>query len=295
MEVLNPERSTGAAPAVPGDARRCRTTRGAASSCRASTVQLQPVDPGVSRFDLRRAGRRAARRRRRPRGSSAAEYALDLFDPETARRWSPAWRGCCAKVAADPSLPLGAVECWTRPSGATLLNAGTTRRRPSTQADVPDLFETRAAADAGRHRRDRGRRQLSYAELNARANRLARLLIERGVGPERPSRWPCPATSTWWRRLLAVLKAGGRVPADGPGVPGRPDRLHAGATPPPPASSRPAGRTAAGDPARRTGHSSLDGFSGETSPTRTASGRCTPATQRTSSTHPVRRAAPRAS
>ncbi len=67
---------------------------------------------------------------------------------------------------------------------------------------------------------------LTYAELNARANRLARYLRSHGVGPDvlvgvAMSRSPAMLVS-----LLAILKAGGAyVPLD-PGLPHRPIDLH---------------------------------------------------------------------
>ncbi|WAL62945.1 amino acid adenylation domain-containing protein [Amycolatopsis cynarae] len=64
---------------------------------------------------------------------------------------------------------------------------------------------------------------LSYAELEARANRLARYLVSLGVGPERLAGVMLPRSTELVVALLAVHKAGGAyVPLD-PGYPA--DRL----------------------------------------------------------------------
>jgi amino acid adenylation domain-containing protein/thioester reductase-like protein len=49
---------------------------------------------------------------------------------------------------------------------------------------------------------------LSYAELNARANRLARLLIAQGVGPEQIVALALPRSAEMVVALLAILKSG---------------------------------------------------------------------------------------
>ena len=60
---------------------------------------------------------------------------------------------------------------------------------------------------------------LSYGELNGRANRLARLLIARGVGPESLVAVVMERSADLVVALLAVLKAGGAyLPVD-PGYP----------------------------------------------------------------------------
>ncbi|MEU6370192.1 condensation domain-containing protein, partial [Streptomyces sp. NPDC046931] len=50
--------------------------------------------------------------------------------------------------------------------------------------------------------------ELSYTELNARANRVARLLIERGAGPGRTVALALPRSPEWAVAALAVAKAG---------------------------------------------------------------------------------------
>ena len=61
--------------------------------------------------------------------------------------------------------------------------------------------------------------ELSYGELNGRANRLARLLIGRGVGPESLVAVVMERSADLVVALLAVVKAGGAyVPVD-PGYP----------------------------------------------------------------------------
>ena len=50
---------------------------------------------------------------------------------------------------------------------------------------TPALFEATAAAEPDRPAVAMGSTTLTYAELNAEANRLARRLVAHGVGPER--------------------------------------------------------------------------------------------------------------
>ena len=63
-------------------------------------------------------------------------------------------------------------------------------------------------------------RRLTYGALNRRANRLARRLRARGVGPEvTRRRLPRTARRRWSSPCSAILKAGRRLSAAGPGLP----------------------------------------------------------------------------
>ncbi len=73
----------------------------------------------------------------------------------------------------------------------------------------PELFETQVARDPQRTALVCGAERLSYAELDERANRLAHLLVARGVGPERIVALALPRTAEMVVAMLAVWKAGG--------------------------------------------------------------------------------------
>ncbi|MBY8883167.1 amino acid adenylation domain-containing protein, partial [Actinacidiphila acidipaludis] len=70
------------------------------------------------------------------------------------------------------------------------------------------LFEAQAARTPGNTALVDGDVTVSYAELNARANRLARHLVARGIGPERTVALALPRSVDHVTALLAVLKSG---------------------------------------------------------------------------------------
>ncbi|MER7570165.1 amino acid adenylation domain-containing protein, partial [Streptomyces sp. NPDC097941] len=82
-------------------------------------------------------------------------------------------------------------------------------------APLPVLFERQVARTPDAVAVVCGGGVVSYAELNARANRLARLLVGRGVGPESVVALVLPRSVDLLVAMLAVLKAGGAyVPVD---------------------------------------------------------------------------------
>jgi amino acid adenylation domain-containing protein len=86
---------------------------------------------------------------------------------------------------------------------------------PATGSCIHRLFEAQAAATPERIAVTCGPQQLRYAELNARANRLAHLLQARGVGPDILVGICLDRTIDLVVALLGVLKAGGSyVPID---------------------------------------------------------------------------------
>ncbi|KXK61860.1 peptide synthetase [Micromonospora rosaria] len=74
---------------------------------------------------------------------------------------------------------------------------------------VPELFESVVARAGDDPAVIFGARVVTYAELNARANRLARALVERGVGADTTVAVAMPKCDELMVVLLAVLKAGG--------------------------------------------------------------------------------------
>ncbi|MGA5430392.1 amino acid adenylation domain-containing protein [Streptomyces koyangensis] len=96
---------------------------------------------------------------------------------------------------------------------------------PPVTRTLPQLFEARVADSPGRTAVSCAGETLSYAELNAEANRLARLLVERGAGPGRFVALALPRGLQLVPALLAVLKTGAAyLPLD-PGHPAERLRL----------------------------------------------------------------------
>ena len=91
---------------------------------------------------------------------------------------------------------------------------------------MPALFEAQVARTPEAVALVCGEERLSYAALNARANRLAHQLIAQGVGPETLVGIALERSLEMVVALLAILKAGGAyVPLD-PELPAlRRDRL----------------------------------------------------------------------
>ena len=120
---------------------------------------------------------------------------------------------------AAARAPRRALPLLTRPSASRCCvewNA-TAADVPARRHACPTLFEAQARAHAGRaRRRVRGPRRLTYRQLDARANQLARHLRRLGVAPEvarGPVRGALAGAAS--SALLAILKAGGAyVPLD---------------------------------------------------------------------------------
>jgi nonribosomal peptide synthetase CepK len=90
-----------------------------------------------------------------------------------------------------------------------------TRGREGAAGTTPALFEAAVAAAPDRPAVAMGTTTLTYAELNAEANRLARRLVVNGVGPERLVALVMPRSIEFVIAMLAVHKAGGAyVPVD---------------------------------------------------------------------------------
>ena len=147
---------------------------------------------------------------RQDQAAMAAAYRgpfLDGFYLEDAgefERWVEAER------VRYHALAVSAFEGLARSAAA---HGDTARDLP--EQSLMDLFEQSARAWPHRTALVARDATLTFAELNARANRLARLLLARGVGPETPVAIALPRSSDWVVTLFAVLKAGGAyVPLD---------------------------------------------------------------------------------
>ena len=74
---------------------------------------------------------------------------------------------------------------------------------------VHELFEQQVAAHPDTVAAVQGARRWTYRELNDRANRLARVLLARGLGREAVVAVVCERNLDWLAAVLAIFKAGG--------------------------------------------------------------------------------------
>jgi amino acid adenylation domain-containing protein/non-ribosomal peptide synthase protein (TIGR01720 family) len=145
----------------------------------------------------------------------ALEYRTDLFDGATIERLGEHLSRLLAGIAADPTRPVGDHPLQTdaeRHRALVELNATALEVDPRT---LPELFEWQARRGPERTALVAGGQRVSFGELNATANRLARLLLAHGAGPERAVMLALPRTADAVAAMFAVFKAGAvYVPVD---------------------------------------------------------------------------------
>ncbi|WP_030677332.1 non-ribosomal peptide synthase/polyketide synthase [Streptomyces sp. NRRL B-1347] len=146
-------------------------------------------------------------------------YNTDLFDAATAERMADQLGTLLTAVADDPHRPLGALPLSSDAELKTLLEQGRGTVRPVAAVTLPRLFERQAARTPDAVALDDGSRQLTYAEVDRAANRLAHHLIGRGVGPERVVALALSRTAEAVVAQLAVAKAGGAFLSVDPAYP----------------------------------------------------------------------------
>ncbi|WP_143290392.1 non-ribosomal peptide synthetase, partial [Burkholderia pseudomallei] len=144
-------------------------------------------------------------------------YASALFDESTVRRYVTYWcrllEGMTAGAADQTIVGLPLLDEAERKQVVYAWNA-TERDYPIEQC-IHQLFEAQVDRKPEAIALTFEGQRLSYAELNARANRLAHYLQGRGVGPDRLVALCAERGIEMVVGLLAILKAGGAyVPLD---------------------------------------------------------------------------------
>jgi amino acid adenylation domain-containing protein len=143
------------------------------------------------------------------------EYATDLFDRETVRRMWRQFEALLASGLLDPRTPVSALDMTGEPAEQAVCAPVWSGAEPL----VTQVFEAQAAATPGARAVVAGPDSLSYAELNAAANRLAHVLTAHGAGPERPVTLMLPRSTGTIVAMLAILKAGAPIVPVDPSTP----------------------------------------------------------------------------
>ncbi|HWM06545.1 MAG TPA: amino acid adenylation domain-containing protein [Actinophytocola sp.] len=119
------------------------------------------------------------------------------------------------RATAAPAVAVADVDLLLADERRMLLEEWNDTARDVPPVTVPELFEEQVATNPERTALVAAGDSLTFAELNRRANRLARLLVEEGAAPELYIGLLLPRTADAIVGLLAALKAGaGYVPID---------------------------------------------------------------------------------
>ncbi|MFE0673058.1 amino acid adenylation domain-containing protein [Streptomyces sp. NPDC058867] len=136
------------------------------------------------------------------------EYSADLFDHATAQSFADRLRRLLRAVVADPDVTVGRVDLLDAEERLRLREGWHALPPAAAPTTVPELFEARVGEYPGLPAVASDGVELTFAELNTEANRLARLLVAAGAGPERFVALLLPRTAGFLTAVLAVHKAG---------------------------------------------------------------------------------------
>ncbi|MCP4661953.1 MAG: amino acid adenylation domain-containing protein [bacterium] len=148
------------------------------------------------------------------------EYATDRFDAATIRRLLGHYRNLLAGLVADPQQRLSELPLVSEPERHQLLTEwnATTAAYPR-ESSIQRLFEAQVERSPEAVAVVAGGVELTYAELNRRANQLAHGLRELGAGPDVAVGLCLARSVELVVGILGILKAGAAYLPLNPGDP----------------------------------------------------------------------------
>jgi amino acid adenylation domain-containing protein len=178
-------------------------------------VAREPVGLSGAKFDLSvSVGQRYAGRGV-PAGMDVSwEYATDLFDPTTVQTLAQRFVSVLEQAVADPSSRLSDWQLVDDSERSWLLTHGTGEPLP-TEGFLPQRFAAMAAGTPDAVAVVCGTDELTYRELDGLSNQWARVMVERGAGPDRLVGIAMSRSVDLVVAVLAVVKTGaGYLPID---------------------------------------------------------------------------------
>ncbi|MBO9646732.1 MAG: AMP-binding protein, partial [Pseudacidovorax sp.] len=204
VEALQPERDLGTSPLFQVMFNHQRGDRDELRSLPGLSLEIQELGAQAAQFELTLNTSEDAQ------GQVRADftYAAELFDPQTIERMAGHYLALLRALAEHPEQAVGDVALMDE---AETLQLRGWSENPETYEDTRPVHAL--IAEQARRCPDAvavvfGETQLSYGELDVRANRLAHRLIALGVGPEVRVGIAVERSLEMVVGLLAVLKAG---------------------------------------------------------------------------------------
>ncbi len=175
------------------------------------TVELLPVESGIARFDLTLTMQEGEQD-----VQGVLEYNLDLFEPITIERLARHFQMVLEAMVTQPQQHLRDVTLLTEAERRQLLvNWNATGTIYPQDRSLTDLFEEQVERAPEAIALVFEGQQLTYGELNARANQLTHHLHQLGVRSETLVGVALERSLDMVVGLLGILKAGGAyVPLD---------------------------------------------------------------------------------
>ncbi|MYV70497.1 AMP-binding protein, partial [Streptomyces sp. SID2131] len=211
VEVVNPERSMARHPLFQVLLAFNNTDAAAAGQAARQlpglSVSRAAAETGAGKFDLSFA---FAEQSGAAGGlDGVLEFSTDLFDTATVEELGRHYLRLLQGMVDAPDAPLDLIDLLGEVEGELVVSGwnGTACEVPG--RSVVELFGERVVSSPGAVAVVAGEQSLSYAELDGRAERLARLLVARGVVAERFVAVALPRSVDLVVALLAVWKAGG--------------------------------------------------------------------------------------
>lgn len=143
-------------------------------------------------------------------------YNTDLFEQSTIARMLRHFETLLAGIAANPETRLSELPVLTKEEQEQLREWNQTSSEYERDRCVQQLVEMTVARQPEMIPISYGAEQISYRELNTRANQLAHYLRRRGIGPDARVGVLVDRSVELIVAMLGILKAGGAyVPLDG--------------------------------------------------------------------------------
>jgi aspartate racemase len=204
VEELNPERNVSQTPVFQVMFGLQNAPRGVVGLPNL-TVKRVPVDSRTAKFDLTLLMSETAT------GLSGwFEYSTDLFEASTIERLQRHFENLLTSIALNPDARIAGLPLMTPAEQQRILVDWNTTTTPyPRERGIHELFEEQAVQRPDSVALIFNNREMTYEELNRRANRLAHYLRKQGLGPDVIVGLAMDRSLEMIVGLLGILKAGG--------------------------------------------------------------------------------------